>query len=78
MREEERMAMRDYREKDVKGMLAIWNPRRIPTFIHDTVTVRMTSDKKGQSLSLSAGNVLIEIPLEQVQDIIKVSERSEG
>lgn len=70
--------MRDYREKDVKGMLAIWNPRRIPTFIHDAVTVRMTSDKKGQSLSLSARNVLIEIPLEQVQDIIKVSERSEG
>lgn len=69
--------MRDYREKDVKGMLAIWNPRRIPRFIHDTVTVRMTSDDKGQSLSLSAGNVLIEIPLEQVQDIIKVSERSE-
>ena len=70
--------MRDYREKDVKGMLAIWNPRRIPRFIHGTVTVRMTSDDKGQSLSLSAGNVLIEIPLEQVQNIIKVSERSEG
>lgn len=70
--------MRDYREKDIKGMLVIWNPRRIPRFIHDTVTVRMTSDDKGQSLSLSAGNILIEIPLEQVQDIIKVSERSEG
>ena len=69
--------MRDYREKDVKGIIKIWNPRRIYRSIHDTVTVRMTSDDKGQSLSLSAGNVLIEIPLEQVQDIIKVSERSE-
>lgn len=68
--------MRDYREKDVKGMIAVWNPRRIPTFTHDTVTVRMTSDDKGESLSLQARNILIEIPLEQVRDIIKVTERS--
>lgn len=42
------------------------------------VTVRMTSDKRGQSLSLSAYNIMISIPLETVTDIIRVSERDYG
>ena len=46
------------------------------TMKHDgcPVTVRMTNDKRGKSLSLSAFNILIAIPLESVQEIIKVSE----
>lgn len=64
------MKDRDYREKTVKGMVATGI---IPKFCN--VTVRMTSDKRGQSLSLQAYNVLIEIPLESVKDIIKVTER---
>ncbi len=68
--------MRDYREKVVQGMIGDISKSVIPNPCK--VTVRMTSDKRGQSLSLSAYNILIEIPLEQVQDIIKVSERSEG
>lgn len=67
---------RDYREKQVEGMVAIWNARRIPTFRKMPVTVRMTNDKVGKSLSLQAGNVLIEIPLEQVTEIITLTERS--
>ena len=67
---------RDYREKQVEGMVAIWNARRIPTFRKMPVTVRMTNDKLGASLSLQAGNVMIEIPLEQVTEIITMTERS--
>lgn len=67
---------RDYREKQVEGMVAIWNARRIPTFRMMPVTVRMTNDKVGKSLSLQAGNVLIEIPIEQVTEIITLTERS--
>lgn len=67
---------RDYREKQVDGMVAIWNARRIPTFRKMPVTVRMTNDKVGKSLSLQAGNVMIEIPLEQVTEIIMLTERS--
>ncbi len=67
---------KDYREKQVEGMVAIWNARRISTFRKMPVTVRMTNDKVGKSLSFQAGNVLIEIPLEQVQEIITLTERS--
>lgn len=73
---EERGMKRDYREKQVEGMVAIWNARRIPTFRKMPVTVRMTNDKVGKSLSLQAGNVMIEIPLEQVTEIITLTERS--
>lgn len=69
--------MRDYREKQVEGMVAIWNARRVPTFRKLPVTVRMTADKVGKSISLQAGNVMIEIPLEQVQEIITLTERSD-
>lgn len=65
---------RDYREKTVEGCIIDGsNPLMIPKKCN--VTVRMTSDKLGQSLSLQAFNVMIEIPLESVKDIIKVSER---
>lgn len=67
---------RDYREKQVEGMVAIWNARRIPTFRKMPVMIRMTNDKVGKSLSLQAGNVMIEIPLEQVTEIITLTERS--
>lgn len=67
---------RDYREKQVEGMVAIWKSARVPKFHQMPVTVRMTNDKVGKSLSLQAGNVLIEIPLEQVTEIITLTERS--
>ena len=61
---------RDYREKDVDGIIfdgLYIKPSRI--------TVRMTSDKYGQSLSLTAWNVQFQIPLDAVSDIIKVVEK---
>lgn len=61
--------MRDYREKDVKGML-VQNNRIYPV----PVTVRMTSDKVGQTMSFTAGNTQISIALEDVKDIVKVTE----
>ncbi len=61
---------RDYREKDVKGIITDGH-----RFSKTNVVVRMTSDKHGKSLSLNAGNILIEIPLEAVEDIIQVTER---
>lgn len=65
--------MRDYREKVVNGLITDITQFVIPKKCK--VTVRMTSDNIGQSLSLSAYNIMIQIPLEQVRDIIKVSER---
>lgn len=63
---------RDYREKTVKGMIAdITKP--FPAF--RDVTVRMTHDKAGQSLSLCCANIMIEIPLESVSDIVRVVEK---
>ena len=63
---------RDYREKTIKGCIFDGSkPLFLPKMCD--VTVRMTSDKIGQSLSLQAFNVMIEIPLEQVRDIIRVS-----
>ena len=61
--------MRDYRDKTVRGMVTdVKNmiPRKT------NVRVQMTSDKLGQSLSLSTSDVLIMIPLESVRDIIKI------
>lgn len=67
------MKDRDYREKTIKGMICDVNSM-MPHF--GQVTVRMTSDKRGQSLSLACANVMIEISLEPVTDIIKVTERN--
>lgn len=61
---------RDYREKDVNGILTDGK-----MFKPTTVTVRMTRDKRGSSLSLNAYNVMIQIPLEQVEDIIRISDK---
>lgn len=63
---------KDYREKDVKGIITdVTNMKPKPC----KVTVRMTSDRIGQTLSLSAFNIMISIPLESVKDIIRVSEK---
>ena len=68
---------RDYREKTVDGCIfdatRALSMRYIPQKCD--VTIRMTSDKRGQSMSLQAFNVLIEIPLESVKDIIRVAEK---
>ena len=64
--------MRDYRDKLVQGFVAdIEKP--LPKKCE--VYVRMTSDEKGQSLSLQAYNIMIGIPLESVKDIIRISEK---
>ena len=63
---------RDYREKTVKGLIFDVT-KKMP--IKCDVTVRMTHDNLGQSLSLQAFNVMLEIPLESVTEIIKVSEK---
>lgn len=59
---------RDYREKTVNGIY--FNAIGM-TFTK--VTVRMTNDKKGASLSLNANGHMIEIPLEAVKDIIQIT-----
>lgn len=70
--------MRDYREKDVDGFLFLASPDGVPVPAPATVTVRMTSDEKGQTLSLSAGPVMIGIPLESVREIIEVTKKRGG
>jgi len=61
---------KDYREKTIKGMFYDRGKLKL-----DNVTVRMTSDDIGQSLSLQTADTMIEIPLEQVADIIKIAEK---
>lgn len=65
--------MKDYREKDVMGFIGDTSKSLFPKPYE--ITVRMTSDESGQTLSLAGANVLIGIPLEEVADIIKVAER---
>ena len=67
---------RNYREKTIKGCIFDGSKVLMKPKMCD-VTVRMTSDHLGQSLSLQAFNVMIEIPLEAVKDIIKVSDKGE-
>ena len=68
--------MRDYREKDVDGWIADITIKDLTKMARKCkVTVRMTNDDKGQSLSLSAFNIQIGIPLEAVADIVKVVEK---
>jgi len=62
--------MRDYREKQVQGVM--WQGL---TFTQCPVDVRMTSDKHGQTLSLTGNGVQIAIPLEDVKDIITIARR---
>ena len=67
--------MRDYREKLVNGWLSDGKH-----FGGIPVRVRMTSDDKGQSLSLSTeigddADLQIGIPLEAVGDIIRVADK---
>lgn len=65
--------MIDYREKDVMGFIGDTSKSVFPKPCR--ITVRMTSDMRGQTLSLAVANILIGIPLEEVADIIKVVER---
>lgn len=66
--------MRDYREKTVDGIICIAkDPNGYPVPMKTKVTVRMTSDKIGQSLSFNAGNIMISIPLESVRNIVRVT-----
>lgn len=66
------MKKRDYREKTINGVM--FNGK-FPLPRPCKVTVRMTSDHLGQSLSLNVDNILIEIPLEAVKDIITITEK---
>lgn len=65
--------MRDYREKDVAGYISDMK-KPFPYLQPCNVTVRMTSDEHGKTLSLAGANILIGIPLEAVADIVKVVE----
>ena len=67
--------MRDYREKTVDGY--VFNGTDVhPVMSFRPVTVRMTSDERGQTLSIQAENVMIGLPLEAVRDIIKVADKT--
>ena len=65
--------MKDYREKEIEGCIFDISRSIMPKKCK--ITVRMTNDAVGQSLSLSAFNIMLEIPLEQVKEIIQVTER---
>ena len=65
---------RDYREKTVEGIIFFEKG----SMKRCDITVRMTSDKRGQTLSLQAFNLMISIPLESVAEIIKVSGKEQN
>lgn len=67
--------MRDYREKTVDGY--VFNGTDVPPVMSfQPVTIRMTSDERGQTLSIQAENVMIGLSLEAVRDIIKVADKT--
>lgn len=74
-KKEEKMKKRDYREKDVMGFIGDMNKSVFPKPCR--ITVRMTADKRGKTLSLAGANILIGIPLEDVEDIIRIAEVEE-
>lgn len=58
-----------YREVDVTGCIATYDkplPKGAP------VTVRVTSDKYGKTLSLTCSGIMIAIPLENAEEIMEV------
>lgn len=61
-----------YQEKDVDGML-IKEQNGKNSLYPCPVTVRLTCDGIGQTLSLNAGNTMILVPLEGLTGIIKAS-----
>ena len=64
---------RDYREKTINGYMTDGMK-----FTAVPVTVRMTSDDRGKSLSLTAADILqIGIPLEEVTEIIVLAKKEE-
>lgn len=54
--------MRKYIEKDTNGL--IYDGKHLHGAV---VTVRITSDNYGKSMSLTAGNIQIQIPLEPIE-----------
>jgi hypothetical protein len=68
--------MKDYREKDVMGFIGDTSRSLFPRPYE--ITVRMTSDENGQTLSLAGANIVIGIPLEEVKDIVKVVNKAES
>lgn len=66
--------MRDYREKKLTGIITNKHGLVMLPGYAD-VTVRMTSDEIGQTLSLEADGTMITIPLEPVADILKVVDK---
>lgn len=73
--------MRDFRSKTVDGYIGVLKDDKI-NVIPAPVTVRMTSDEYGQTLSLTCettGGYQIGIPLESVKDIVRVwNDRNRG
>lgn len=59
---------RDYREKTVTGIIG-----NAMGFRPTKVTIRMTNDKRGASLSLEAQGNMMQIALEDVKDIIQIT-----
>ena len=70
------MKNRDYKEKDVMGFIGDTSKSIFPKPCR--ITVRMTSDKNGQTLSFAGANILMGIPLEAVKDIFKVVNKAES
>lgn len=58
--------------KDVKWLIVNGVPPFVP--IPSTLTVRVTADEVGETLSIADDNagIILVIPVEQVNDIIKV------
>lgn len=67
----------DRRSKTVKGCY-FDDGWKFPVPLKCDVTVRMTADGHGQTLSLQAHNIMIAIPLESVSDIITLTERKKS
>lgn len=60
------------RTKDVKGLIVNGVPPFVP--MRSTLTVRVTADEVGETLSIAdeSAGIMLMIPVEQVKDMVKV------
>lgn len=61
------------RTREVDGF-CFFNEEKAIKYLKGKVTVRVTKDKAGKSISLQFYNVMIEIPVEPVEDMLDVVE----
>lgn len=65
------------RIREIDGIVFINDDDKM-SYLEGKVVVRATKDSRGKSLSMQFGNIMIEIPVEPVEDMIDIVEGEEN